>query len=491
MSQAEDQLAEAIASTAYDPLRFVRLVYPWGEPGPLKKHTGPDKWQAKELTELGEQLRRGESPRLATASGHGVGKSALVAWIVHWFVSTRPHPQIVVTANTREQLLKKTFRELAVWHKLMLNKHWFTWTATKFYHTEHPETWFAAAVPWSADHSESFAGTHAEHVLVIFDEASGIDDVIWEVTEGAMTTTGACWLVFGNPTRNTGRFRECFGSYKHRWTTYRVDSRDAKMAQNKNQIQEWLEDYGDDSDFFRVRVKGEFPRAGSTQFIPSDLVERAMAATLPPDDQAVKLIGVDVARFGDDQSVILRRHGRVVTELRKFRGLDTMQLAAMVAEEIDEWQPDCTFVDGVGLGAGVVDRLRSLNYRVIDVQAGGSPDDKDAYANKAAEMWGRMLAWLKGDCQLPKDDGLKDSLIGRQYGYNARMALQLEKKDDMKKRGLSSPDEAEALALTFAEPVRAHRLIQLPEGVGSRLERGRTAYRRPGGLRRDLDYRVL
>ena len=130
-------------------------------------------------------------------------------------MSTRPHPQIVVTANTREQLLKKTFRELSVWHKLLINTGWFTWTATKFYHNDHPETWFAAAVPWSAERPESFAGTHAEHVMLLFDEASGIHDVIWEVAEGAMTTAGAAWLVFGNPTRNTGRFRECFGKFAH------------------------------------------------------------------------------------------------------------------------------------------------------------------------------------------------------------------------------------------------------------------------------------
>ena len=178
MSAYEARLAEAIATTVYDPLRFVRMVFPWGEPGPLEKYQGPDKWQAELLRTVGEQLRAGQGVRMATTSGHGVGKSSTVAWMILWFMSTRPHPQIVVTANTREQLLKKTYRELAVWHKRAINKHWFEWTATKFYHKDHPETWFAAAVPWSADHSEAFAGTHAEHVMIIMDEASGIDDVI-------------------------------------------------------------------------------------------------------------------------------------------------------------------------------------------------------------------------------------------------------------------------------------------------------------------------
>jgi hypothetical protein len=488
MANAEQQLQEVIASMVYDPLKFVKFAFPWGEPGVLKEHTGPDTWQTEILTQLGQQLR-GESEgavRFATASGHGIGKSALVAWVILWFISTRPHPQIRVTANTREQLLKTTFRELAVWHKRAINQHWFTWTATKFYNNDHPETWFANAIPWSEHNTEAFAGLHAEHVLVLFDEASGIDDVIWEVTEGAMTTKGAAWMAFGNPTKNSGRFRECFGKYQHRWTTRRVDSRTAKMT-NKEQINQWIEDYGEDSDFARVRVKGEFPRAGSTQFIGSDLVERAMVNVVPEDPLGTKILSVDVARFGDDQTILLQRQGSRVFPLRKFRGMDTMQTAAMVAETIDDWQPDCTFVDGAGLGAGVVDRLRSLNYRVVDVQAGSSPDDKEKYANKRAEMWGRMREWLKGDVALPNDDGLKSSLTGLEYGYNNKMAIQLEKKEDMKKRGLASPDEADALAYGFAEPVRAFREVLLPVGYVRREE---SSVRRPAGLRRDLDWRV-
>lgn len=486
----EEKLQKVIAGCVYDPLKYVKLAYPWGETGVLKEHTGPDTWQENLLKELGQQLQQGTKGaiRMATASGHGVGKSALVSWVVQWFISTRPHPQIIVTANTREQLLKKTFRELAVWHKRMINAHWFEWTATKFYAKEHPETWFAAAIPWSKEHSEAFAGTHAEHVLVLFDEASGIDDVIWEVTEGAMTTKGAAWLAFGNPTRNTGRFRECFGRFAHRWTNYRIDSRTAKMT-DKDQLKQWIDDYGEDSDFARIRIKGEFPRAGSTQFIPGDIVDRAMRNTVAVDEEnAVKVLGVDVARFGDDQTIITYRQGNKVLPLRKFRELDTMQVAAIVAEVIDDWEPDCTFVDGAGLGAGVVDRLRQLNYRVVDVQAGSSPDDKEKYANKRAEIWGRMRDWLKGDVELPEDDGLKSALTGLEYGYNNRMAIQLEKKDDMKKRGLASPDEADSLAMTFAEPVRAIRDIYLPVGYTRREEAPRKRLR---ALRSDLNWRVV
>lgn len=489
---AEQKLQECISEFVFDPLGFVRFVIPWGEPGPLEHQTGPDVWQEKILKEIGEQLKadKDEAVNIATTSGHGIGKSALVAWLILWFISTRPHPQIVVTANTREQLLKKTFRELAVWHKKAIHSHWFKWTATKFYHVDHPETWFAAAVPWSAENPEAFAGTHAEHVLVIFDEASGIDDIIWEVTEGAMTTKGAAWLAFGNPTRNSGRFRECFGRFQHRWTTYRVDSRTAKMATNKTQIEQWIADYGEDSDFVRIRVKGEFPRAGNTQFIPGDLVERAVRNNPPENPLATKVLSVDVARFGDDQTVFCMRAGSVVLPLRKFRELDTMQVASLVAECINDWEPDCTFVDGGGLGAGVVDRLRQLNYRVIDVQAGSSPDDKEKYANKRAEMWGRMRDWLKGDVKIPDDDGLKSALIGSEYGYTTKMAIQLEKKEDMKKRGLASPDEGDALAMGFAEPVRSHRESLLPAGIAN-FRRNDTPKNRFGGLPRAIDWRIV
>ncbi len=415
--------------------------------------------------------------------------STLIAWIVLWFLSTRPHPQIRITANTRDQLLKTTFRELALWHRRAINAHWFTFTATKLYRTDAPETWFAAAVPWSAENSEAFAGLHAEHVLVIFDEGSNIHENIFTVTQGAMTTNKPLWLVFGNPTRNTGSFYECFGSQQHRWITTTVDSREAKLA-NKELIQTWIDDYGLGSDFVKVRVLGEFPSAGSTQFIPSDHVERAMRNRVSLDGQETRILAVDVARFGSDQTVFLERHGSKVLPLTKYRGLDTMQVAALVAERIEAIQPDCTFVDGTGLGAGVVDRLRSLNYRVIDVQAGAKPDDPEKYFNKRCEMWGRMRDWLRGDVELPQDDGLKTGLTSLEYGYSAKMAIQLEKKEDMKKRGLASPDEADALAYSFAEPVRAYRQILLPQGLARAPETlGRS--RRFGPARRDLDWRVV
>ena len=211
-SRIDDALIEDIAGFYADPLGFVRYAYPWGEPGLLEREPGPDEWQTSFLRKLGEKIAQGLSIegaiRMAIASGHGIGKTALIAWLVQWFMSTREFPQIVVTASTQSQLSSKTWREVAKWHRLLINRHWFNWTATKFAHVRYPETWFAAAIPWSENNADAFAGTHEKYVLIIYDEGNAIADRIWDTTEGALTTPGAIWLAFGNYTKNTGRFNE-------------------------------------------------------------------------------------------------------------------------------------------------------------------------------------------------------------------------------------------------------------------------------------------
>ena len=451
----EQKLAQEISRFYADPLGFVRFIFAWGE-GELREHDGPDSWQAEQLTRIGKAFA--DDPlttvREAIASGHGAGKSAEVAWIILWAMSTRPHLAGWVTANTKMQLQSKTWRELSVWHKRALNAHWFEWTATRFFHTEYKSTWGVDAIPWSENNSEAFAGLHAEHVLMIMDEASAIADIIWEVAEGAMTTPRAMWCTYGNPTRNTGRFRECFGSRAHRWSTQQVDSRTAKMT-NKKQLQEWVDDYGEDSDFVRVRVRGVFPRAGSLQFIPSDTVEDARKADLPIEVYRTmpKVLGVDVARFGEDQSVLTLRQGRKVHWQKKWRGLDTQQVASRVAAAIGTEKPHAVFVDEGGLGAGVVDRLVALGHQIVPVGFGAKALDHATYYNKRAEMYGRVRAWLEAGAEIPDDNELCEDLTAVEFSYTIKEQIQLEKKRDMKKRGLRSPDCGDSLAITFAETV--------------------------------------
>lgn len=414
--------------------------------------------------------------------------SALVSWLILWALGTKEDTKGIVTANTETQLRTKTWAELAKWHRLCILGHWFIFTATALYAADkkHEKTWRIDAISWSENRTEAFAGMHNEgkRILVVYDEASAIPDIIWEVTEGALTdkNTEIIWAVFGNPTRNHGRFKECFGRFRHRWLHYQVDSRSAKLT-NKKQIAQWVADYGEDSDFVRVRVRGHFPRAGSMQFISIELAESAMGkdrehlATIYDPF----LLGVDVGRFGDDPSVIYFRRGRDGRTIPpiQLRGLDTMQVAARVADEFTFYKADGVFVDGGGVGAGVVDRLRYLKIPVIEVQFGAASDrtsfgedDQANYANKRAEMWGNMKKWLRGG-SVVNDPELLSDLTGVEYGYTLREgrdAIILEKKEDMKKRGLASPNIADALALTFAYPIAPsdHRTVSY--GNTSRFE---------------------
>jgi hypothetical protein len=443
------------------PLRFVQSIFPWGH-GLLEGESGPDTWQCEVLEAVERQLLASSAPvQLAVASGHGVGKTALTAWLVYWFLSTRPHPHIVVTANTMGQLVNKTWRELAKWHKLAKNTAWFHWTATKLYHVEHQETWFASAMPWSADRSEGFAGTHAEHVLMIFDEASAIDEVIWEVASGAMTSPRALWLVFGNPTRNTGRFKECFpgGRFAHRWQTYQVDSRTAKKA-DQTQIRQWIEDYGEDSDFVRVRVLGQFPHQSSDQFISEALIAQAHQRfrETPAGLYAWAPIvcGVDAAWKGPDESVILVRQGGSLLHREVHREMDPAQLGERVIKVIEEYRPDAVFIDEVGIGASTLLHCRMRGYDVFGVNAGKTKDNPDPehYHAWGDYMWGQAREWLATvGCLDPDDRVLATQLTAREYSYDHLGRYILESKDEMRGRGLASPDHADALGFTFAQPV--------------------------------------
>lgn len=458
-AEYESRLQDEVAQFVNDPYGFVMFAFPWGEPGgPLEKFDGPDDWQREQLQMIGEIFQNDPEANIqdATASGHGIGKSAETSWIALWAASTRPHLAGVVTANTQNQLRSKTWRELAVWHDRLINKHWFRWTATRFFHVDHEKTWGIDAVPWSEHNSEAFAGLHAKYVLIIYDEASAISDKIWEVTEGAMTTPRAMWFTFGNPTKNTGRFRECFGKQKHRWTNRQIDSRTCKMT-NKAKLNEWLEDHGEDSDFFRVRVRGQFPRHGTGQLISAEDTTRAQDTELPLDAHTFFniIIGVDVARFGSDETVITVRQGRKVLETRTFRGLNNIQVGSRAAEvHKAHGSAGTIMVDEAGLGAGVVDYLVTMGYPCIGVQAGAKAQEDKRFYNKRAECWYRMKEWFDGEVDIPKGDSvLADQCSALEYEYDLKERIKLERKEDLKDRlpALGSPDRADALSLTFAE----------------------------------------
>lgn len=467
VSVSDSKLADVAGSFYDDPLGWVMFAYEWDK-GDLKGFTGPDEWQVVYLDTLGEMIRDrnfdGVNPvdpiQMATGSGHGIGKSALTAWIVNFIMSTRPFCKGVVTANTSPQLRTKTWAEIQKWNKRSITGHWFNVTAgmhMKMTHIDHPDSWRVDAQTCAKENSESFAGLHAANStpFYIYDEASAIDNSIWEVSEGGLTDGEPMWFVFGNPTRSSGRFFECFNRMKHRWQQNQIDSRTAKMT-NKKKIAEWVHDYGEDSDFVRVRVRGLFPKGSGTNFIGRGDLNKCLDYTAHDYDSAPKSIAVDVARFGDDQTVISLKHGRKFYPLMKYRELSTTDTAAYVAEQIEKFKPDAVFIDGGGVGGGVVDRLRQLKYDVFDVNFGSKASDTAKYANKRAEMYGLAREAIKAGVDLPDDIDLIEQLGSIEYGFNAKQQILLEKKEDMKKRGLSSPDDADAVVLHYAELVTNH-----------------------------------
>ncbi len=473
-------LAQRIGEFRHDPLGHALFAYPWGS-RELTGVTGPRAWQRQVMTTIRDHLTnpltRHTPCRIARASGHGIGKSALIAMLVKWGLDTCVDTRIVMTANTESQLLTKTSPEIAKWSNLAVTAGWFRPTATALVATApgHERAWRADLVTWSASNVEAFAGLHNQgrRIILIFDEASGIDRKVWEVALGALTDEGTeiLFLAFGNPTQNSGPFRECFGRHRNLWDTAQIDSRTVEGT-NKAYLDELVQTYGEDSDIVRVRVLGQFPSASSMQFIPAALVEAARTRPLGPGLGSDPVIfGLDCARFGGDHSTLAIRCGRDARSRpwKRWHQADSMTIAGDVAIEAAQWKPDAIFVDAGNIGAAIVDRLRQLipDVAVTEVWF-GSTRVRDAYwtdgtrvrvANKRAEMWTNMRHWLAGG-SVPDEQALADDLVGPEYGFggDGGDAVMLEKKEHMRARGLPSPDDGDALACTFAEPVMPRKV---------------------------------
>ena len=464
-------LIDHMMQRRHDPAGHAKLIYPWGE-GVLRGIAGPRAWQCDVMAAIGVHLTNPETRftpcRIARASGHGIGKSALIAMLVKWGLDTGIDTRIVITANTESQLLTKTAPEIVKWHNLSHTRDWFRPTATALVSTDpgRDRSWRSDLVTWSLTNTEAFAGLHnqGKRIILIFDEASGIPSKVWEVALGALTDeeTEIIFLAFGNPTHNTGPFRECFGRFRNLWNAKQIDSREVEGT-NKAYLDELVETYGEDSDIVRVRVRGQFPSRSSMQFIGTSLVDAARARPAYPLISDPIIFGLDCARFGDDHSTLAIRHGRDARTRpwKRWHKQDAMTLAGDVALQAQLHRPDAIFVDAGNIGAAVIDRLRQLGVEnVHEVWFGGKGRDalwsgemRVKTANKRSEMWTNMRGWLEGGA-IPDEETLATDLTGVEYGYAAdQVSIQLEKKEHMKARGLASPDDADALALTFAEPV--------------------------------------
>ncbi|MFC0204720.1 terminase [Novosphingobium soli] len=485
------QVAEDIGAFTHDPLGHTMYAYPWGQAGTeLADKTGPREWQGWVMGEIRDHLSNPETRfdplRIAVASGHGIGKSALIAMLAKWGMDTCVDTRIVVTANTEGQLLTKTGPEIAKWFRLAINNDWFKVNATSIVSTMpgHDKGWRLDLATWSEHNTEAFAGLHNEgkRIILIFDEASGIPPAVWEVALGALTDAGTeiIWLAFGNPTQNTGDFRECFGKNRKLWKTRQIDSRTVEGT-NKKYLQEIVDTYGENSDIAKVRVRGMFPSASSMQFIAGDVVEAAAVREISPGLASDPVIfGVDCARFGDDHSTLAIRCGRDARSRpwKRWHHQNSMLVAGDIVLQAQQWHPDAIFVDAGNIGAAIIDRLRQLlpdtpvfevwfgSTKVRQAMYNGSPTN---VFNKRAEIWTNMREWLNGGA-IPDDQGLKDDLTNPLYSFGGDdVSIQLERKKDMKKRGLPSPDDGDALAVTFAEPIAPRHVPGYvnPENYGS------------------------
>jgi len=470
----EQEMIDELGTFAYDPYAFVMWAFPWGEEGTeLVKETGPDEWQEWMLKLVRDRIiNTNEAILIAVTSGHGVGKSALVAWLIWWAFSTFRGTRGVVTANTENQLKTKTWVEIAKWYRLFIAHDLFKCTATALFAKDEASAreWRIDIVTWSERNTEAFAGLHnaGKRLIIVFDEASAIPDIIFETTEGALTdiNTEIMWFTFGNPTKNTGRFRDSFdsGRFAHRWTTREVDSREVKRT-NKTQLQKWIDDFGLDSDFVRVRVLGKFPRTDASSFIPRQLVSDAIDREIVDQNHAPVVLGVDVARFGDDITVIWPRQGRdaasLPVEFYQKMGIDyTIQ---RVVAAYNSHNAAMVFIDGGGVGGGVVDGCRALGLNVFEVDFGSRPDGVNndpavKYMNKRAEIYGGLREFLATGSIPAQIAGrlMIDEMTGATYTLNAKEQITLESKSLMKARGLPSPDFTDALACTFAFPIVIH-----------------------------------
>jgi hypothetical protein len=469
---------------ADDPETFVLFAFPWGQENtPLAKFKGPREWQRKVLRDIRDHIRlnRGltdmDALRLAVSSGRGIGKSALVSWLILWMLSTRLGSSVVVSANSENQLRSVTWGELTKWATMAINAHWWEVSATKLmpasWLTDLVERdlkkgtryWAAEGKLWSEENPDSYAGVHNhDGMMVIFDEASGIPDPIWSVAAGFFTEKilDRYWLAFSNPRRNTGYFYETFHGKRDFWKSKIVDARTVEGT-DKSIYDQIIAEYGEDSMQARVEVYGDFPSTGEDQFISPAMVDDAMQREKYKDMTAPIVIGVDPARSGMDSTVIVVRQGRDIVAIKRYKGDDTMTTVGRVIEAIQEYQPAMTMIDEGGLGYGILDRLVEQRYKVRGVNFGWKAKNPVMWGNKRAEMWGAMRDWLK-TASIPPDKQLKSDLLGPLKKPNSAGTIFLEGKKEMKARGLASPDAADAIAVTFAFPIssveqHAHRII--------------------------------
>lgn len=410
----------------------------------------PEAWQREALSNVSD------NQRLAIRSGHGVGKTTLLAWIILWWLTTRLPCKVLVTANSQDQLRDVTWAEIQFWArrlpKMMFDQ--YDWNTERISLKAQPESCFAAARTASKERPESLQGFHSDNSLVVVEEASGIHEDLFPVMLGALSTPASKMVMAGNPTRLSGYFFDAFHILRDRFWTTRVNSEDVPRA--RGHIDDVIAKYGKESNAYRIRVQGEFPTSEDEQVIPLEWVEAATARDVASSQWFKAIWGLDVARFGDDRTALAKRQGNVLLEpVKWWRQKDTMQVAGLVKAEYETLppleRPSDILVDVIGIGAGVVDRLRELGLPCRGINVGESASSSERFMRLRDELWFKARDWFAAkDCRIPKDDALIAELTAPLYTFTSNGKVLVERKDELKDRGLLSPDLADAFCLTFA-----------------------------------------
>lgn len=407
----------------------------------------PLPWQ-RELLEL---VASGER-RISVRAGHGVGKSTCCAWLLLWQLFTRMPQKSVCTAPTASQLFDALFSEVKHWANRLppALKDSIEVFSDRIVHKGAPESSFISARTSSAERPEALAGIHSEHVLLIVDEASAIPEAVFESAAGSMSGHAAATILIGNPTRNTGLFFKTHHQLKSDWKTLHVSCLNNRLV-NEDFVEQIKATYGENSNAYRVRVLGEFSLRDDDSLIAADLVDSAMARDIVLDTTQDLIFGVDIARFGSDRTVLMKRQGNVVLSYRHWSGTDLMDTVGRIVHEANMDRPAEICIDSIGVGGGVADRLRELGFNCRDVNVSESVAMNQQAARLRDELWISVRDWLETRAvKLPKDDELRAELIGPTYSFTSNGKIKVEAKADMKRRGMRSPDIADALCLTFS-----------------------------------------
>ena len=431
---------EAIAALRADPALFVETVL----------QATPQAWQAKALQAIAD------NDRVAIKSGHGVGKTAFESWVVLWWLMTHYPCKVAVTANSAHQLSDVLWTEIDRWARNMppAFKDLLEFKSDKISLRGASDS-FAVARTSRRENPESLAGFHSPHMLFVVEEASGVPNVIFETASGALSTPGAKIIMCGNPTRSDGYFYDAFHSDRDKWHCITVSCAEGDYVDPKF-IDEMAGKYGEDSNVFRVRVLGEFPTQSDDVLLPLHLVEDAVTRDVEAGPTTPVVWGLDVARFGGDRSALAKRQGNILVEpIKTWQNKDLMELAGIVLSEYDavpySKRPTAIYVDAIGLGAGLADRLRELDLPAVAISVSETASLKDRFNRLRDELFWSAREWFEArDCKIPRDDTLIAELTGVRYKYLSTGKLKVESKDEMKRRGQRSPDVADAFVLSFA-----------------------------------------